>query len=69
MIRSMYKGYWYYFSYQDMGIYRSRFDGSGKKQLYQKIYHTKPAIYHPNYVQSHRIEFGADKIYFLDFAE
>lgn len=64
-----YKGYWYYFSYQDMAIYRSRFDGNEKKQLYQKMYHTNKQVYQPNYTKIHRIEFGNDKIYFLDYAE
>lgn len=64
-----YKGYWYYFSYQDMALYRSRFDGTEKKQLYQKMYHTDQTVYQPNYTKIHRIEFGTDKIYFLDRAE
>ena len=63
------QGYWYYFSYEDMSIYRSRFDGSDKRRLYQKMYHTNSAIYHPNYAKLHRIEFGKDKIYFIDYAE
>ena len=64
-----YKGYWYYFSYQNMGLYRSRFDGSEKKLLYQKMYHTTPDFYRPRYTKLHRVEFGTDKIYFLDLAE
>ena len=64
-----YKGYWYYFSYEDMGIYRSRFDGSDKTRLYQKMYHTNNALKHPRYAKLHRLEFGANKIYFLDYAE
>ncbi|MGP1491759.1 MAG: transglutaminase domain-containing protein, partial [Treponema sp.] len=63
------QGYWYYFSYEDMSIYRSRFDGSNKKMLYQKMYHTNSAVYHSNYAKLHRIEFGKDKIYFIDYAE
>ena len=63
------QGYWYYFSYKDMSIYRSRFDGSDKKMLYQKMYHTNSAVYHPNYAKLHRIEFGKDKIYFIDYAK
>ena len=63
------QGYWYYFSYKDMSIYRSRFDGSDKRRLYQKMYHTNSAVYHPNYAKLHRIEFGKDKIYFIDYAE
>ncbi len=64
-----YKGYWYYFSYEDMGIYRSRFDGSEKKLLYRKMYHTDNDVYKPHWAKLHRIEFGADKIYFLDYTE
>ena len=65
------QGYWYYFSYEDedMSIYRSRFDGSDKKMLYQKMYHTNSNFYQPNYAKLHRIEFGKDKIYFIDYAE
>ena len=63
------QGYWYYFSYEDMSIYRSRFDGSDKEMLYQKMYHTNSAVYQPNYAKLHRIEFGKDKIYFIDSAE
>jgi len=64
-----YKGHWYYFSYEDMGIYRSRFDGSDKTRLYQKMYHTNNALKQSNWAKLHRLEFGADKIYFLDYAE
>ena len=63
------QGYWYYFSYEDMSIYRSRFDGSDKRRLYQKLYHTNSALKHHNWVKLHRIEFGKDKIYFIDYAE
>ena len=63
------QGYWYYFSYEDMSIYRSRFDGSDKKMLYQKMYHTNNNFYQTNYAKLHRIEFGKEKIYFIDYAE
>ena len=65
------QGYWYYFSYEDedMSIYRSRFDGSDKRRLYQKMYHSNSKFYQPNYAKLHRIEFGKDKIYFIDYAE
>ena len=63
------QGYWYYFSYEDMSIYRSRFDGSDKKKLYQKMYHSNSKFYQPNYAKLHRIEFGKEKIYFIDYAE
>lgn len=63
------QGYWYYFSYEDMNIYRSRFDGSDKKKLYQKLYHTNSNFYQTNYAKLHRIEFGKEKIYFIDYAE
>ena len=63
------QGYWYYFSYEDMSIYRSRFDGSDKKMLYQKMYHTNSNFYQTNYAKLHRIEFGKEKIYFIDYAE
>ena len=63
------QGYWYYFSYEDMSIYRSRFDGSDKRRLYQKMYHANSALKHHNWVKLHRIEFGKDKIYFIDYAE
>lgn len=63
------QGYWYYFLYEDMSIYRSRFDGSDKRRLYQKMYHTNSAVYQPNYAKLHRIEFGKEKIYFIDYAE
>ena len=52
-----------------MSIYRSRFDGSDKRRLYQKMYHTNSAVYQPNYAKLHRIEFGKEKIYFIDYAE
>lgn len=64
-----YKGYWYYFSYDDMGIYRSRFNGSEKTLLYKKMYHINNDVYKPYWAKLHRIEFGAEKIYFLDYAE
>ena len=63
------QGYWYYFLYEDMSIYRSRFDGSDKRRLYQKMYHTNSAVYQPNYAKLHRIEFGKEKIHFIDYAE
>ena len=63
------QGYWYYFSYEDMSIYRSRFDGSDKRRLYQKMYHSNSKFYQPNYAKLHRIEFGKEKIYFIDYAE
>ena len=63
------QGYWYYFSYEDMSIYRSRFDGSDKKMLYQKMYHTNSDFYKDHYAKLHRIEFGKEKIYFIDYAE
>lgn len=63
------QGYWYYFSYEDMSIYRSKFDGSDKRRLYQKMYHANSVLKHHNWVKLHRIEFGKDKIYFIDYAE
>ena len=63
------QGYWYYFLYEDMSIYSSRFDGSDKRRLYQKMYHANSKFYQPNYAKLHRIEFGKDKIYFIDYAE
>ena len=63
------QGYWYYFSYENMSIYRSRFDGSDKRRLYQKMYHTNSDFYKDHYAKLHRIEFGKEKIYFIDYAE
>lgn len=62
-------GYWYYFSYSDMSIYKSRFDGTDKRSLYKKRYATKKEFYEPKYTKLHRIAFGKERIFFIDEAK
>ncbi|MEL3913036.1 transglutaminase domain-containing protein [Treponema pedis] len=56
-------GYWYYFLDTDRSIYKSNFDGSEKKVLYVK---EEISIKNP---ELHRLEFGTDRIYFIDYVK
>ena len=56
-------GYWYYLSMRDMTIYKSRFDGTEKKAI-----HTLKRAPQPGNLWC-KVEFGADKMYFVDLNE
>lgn len=63
------KGYWYYFSYNDKSICRSHFDGTDSQTLYQKKYAADMQYSSPSYAKLHRLAFGAEKIYFVDWEQ
>lgn len=60
-------GWWYYFSFADSTIYKSRFDGTQKESVYTKktakerSENLKPLLA--------RVELGQTKIYFMDLQE
>ncbi|MGP1577077.1 MAG: transglutaminase domain-containing protein [Treponema sp.] len=60
-------GWWYYFSFADSTIYKSRFDGAQKEPVYTK----KTAKYRLENSMPllARVELGQTKIYFMDLQE
>ncbi|MGP1458801.1 MAG: transglutaminase domain-containing protein [Treponema sp.] len=70
-------GYWYYFSFPDATIYKSRFDGSEKQAIYKKTYQneTETAGFDTQAKKDMQLgrlgqmELGKTKIYFIDLAD